>query len=145
MAAFDQDFENLLTSSNAAPVAEEGWEDAAEPGPAAATAPRRTVTTHAVPVDFEAKPKMDRLPEVNEIPRPPELFKSAGPYIMTVDVGNGKIVIKCSHEPSLELISAYFNKWGKQNVNDNMRVSDDKTSFIICSLVVNSGICSKST
>jgi len=131
VAAFDQDFENLLTQGDAAggPV-DEGWDDlAAEPSrvpvPSASrsvtTEPSRTVTTHTVSdISFEERPKIDRLPALGELSRPNELFAQRAPYILTLDMGN-PLIIRCSHESSLELISSYLNRWGRLNTHDNAK------------------------
>ncbi|KAG6815550.1 hypothetical protein H0H87_000633, partial [Tephrocybe sp. NHM501043] len=121
VAAFDQDFDNLLTQGSVSGPADEGWDDlVAEPGSASvarssAPEPRRSVATHSV--SDSSRPdnerlKIDRLPSLLELPRPSELFASRVPYILTLDLGN-PLVIRCSHEPTLDLLSAYFNRWGK--------------------------------
>jgi hypothetical protein len=51
------------------------------------------------------------------------VVKTTGPYILIVEERVPNIVIQCSHEPSLELIAAYLNKWGKSNLNDSLKVS----------------------
>jgi len=128
VAAFDQDFENLFVEAvgTAAP-AEEGWDDlTAEPTlattvPAVVPEPRKAVVTHCVnPVVFEEK-KKDRLPVVADLSRPDQLFTQTTPYILSVDVSPGVFLVRSSHEPSLELLSAYLNKWGKLNIHDSNR------------------------
>ncbi|RDB28047.1 hypothetical protein Hypma_002191 [Hypsizygus marmoreus] len=125
VSAFDQDFENLLKPVNDTPGAtEDGWDDiSVEPTSLAATAPvpRRTITTHTINTVQTEAPKTDRLPTLGELSRPNELFANTAPYILTVDVRPGQFSIKCSHEQSLELLSSYLNRWGKQNINDSMR------------------------
>jgi hypothetical protein len=69
-----------------------------------------------------SSPSVARLPVLDVISRPPELFKTTGPYILIVKERVPNIVIQCSHEPSLELITAYLNKWGKTNPNDSLKV-----------------------
>ncbi|KAG6916042.1 hypothetical protein DXG01_008666 [Tephrocybe rancida] len=127
VAAFDQDFDNLFVQGGASGPADEGWDDvAAEPGSAShdsASEPRRTVTVHTVGDASqinEAGPKIDRLPGLGELPRPNELFAQSAPYILTLDMGN-PLVVRCSHEATLELLSGYLNRHGKLNVIDSMK------------------------
>ncbi|KAF8069113.1 hypothetical protein FPV67DRAFT_1491177 [Lyophyllum atratum] len=140
VAAFDQDFENLLVQGDAAGgPADEGWDDlATEPSrtPAhgaprsAAAEPTRTVTTHTVSdASFAEIPKIDRLPGLGELSRPNELFAQRAPYILTLDVGN-PLIIRCSHEASLELIWSYLTRWGRQNSADSMRRNILKVELI---------------
>ncbi|KAG6846199.1 hypothetical protein H0H93_015473, partial [Arthromyces matolae] len=124
VAAFDQDFDNLLNKSGTGPT-DEGWDDLATDAPASrsgAPDPRRPVATHAVSEAsrLDDRPKTDRLPELQELSRPNDLFAQTSPYILTLDIGV-PLVIRCSHEPTLDLLAAYFNRWGRPNTNDSQR------------------------
>ncbi|KAG6869935.1 hypothetical protein C0995_016162, partial [Termitomyces sp. Mi166 len=121
VAAFDQDFDNVFNQGGASGPADEGWDDlAAEPSRTGAPGePRHAVTTHTV---SEPLPVVDHLPGLGELSCPNEHFAATPPYILTLDAGN-PLVIRCSHDPTLELISSYFNRWGKQNTSDSLRVS----------------------
>jgi len=132
VTAFDQDFESLLIQGVAAGVpADEGWDDlATEPSrapapavsPSATAEPRAATTPKVSGVSFEQRPMMDRLPGLGELSRPNELFAQRAPYILTLDMSVGNpLVIRCSHEASLKLISTYFNRWGRLNTEDSMR------------------------
>ncbi|KAJ3037524.1 hypothetical protein HDV00_001637 [Rhizophlyctis rosea] len=61
---------------------------------------------------------LDSLPSLNTIPRPEELMKRAPYHLVIYNTSPGKeISVECSHQPSLELIAAYFKKWVKTNHN----------------------------
>ncbi|KAG6854501.1 hypothetical protein C0991_006103 [Blastosporella zonata] len=127
-AAFDQDFDNLLTQGSTSGPADEGWDvlaaDTSRSAPHGDTPePRRSVTTHSVSNASHApdeRPKVDRLPGLGELSRPNELFARTAPYILTLDLGN-PLVVRCSHEATLDLLSAYLTRWGKVNTGDSMR------------------------
>lgn len=123
VAAFDSDFENLLAAPGTAAVNEEGWADVvAEP---AAPAPVLASATQPV----QERSAIERLPVLGALARPNELFNTTAPYIMIIDCGVWPFSVECSHEPSLELLCQYLNKWGKTNVNDSLRVSRLFLSF----------------
>jgi len=59
-----------------------------------------------------------RLPTLDMLARPDELFLTTTPYILMVELrGNSMIEVQCSHSKSLELLAAYLRKWGKSNPN----------------------------
>ncbi|KAJ7215998.1 hypothetical protein GGX14DRAFT_442649, partial [Mycena pura] len=60
-----------------------------------------------------------RLPVLDALARPPELFRLSGPYILVFEERGLQIVVQCSHEPSLELLAGYLTKWGKPNPMDS--------------------------
>lgn len=103
------------------------------PAPATATAAATPHVPRAGPATVvTAAQAIDRLPVLDALPRPPGLLTATAPYILTM-TANGRewIRIDCSHEPSLELLSAYLKKWTKTNPNDSRRVSvpDFLTAF----------------
>jgi hypothetical protein len=110
-AAFDQDFENLLTSTGETATNEEGWADVA-----AETRAPAPSSTPAQPL--EEQPSTRRLPNINTIPRPNELLTTTTPYFLKFDGDT----VQCSHEPSIELLAAYLNKWGRTNISDSLKV-----------------------
>ncbi|THU90581.1 hypothetical protein K435DRAFT_968602 [Dendrothele bispora CBS 962.96] len=67
------------------------------------------------------EPLTRRLPALELLARPNELFKSTAPHILMVNHRGDKMTIQCSHEPSLELLANYLKKWGKTNPNDSLR------------------------
>jgi hypothetical protein len=69
-----------------------------------------------------SSPSVTRLPVLDALPRPSELFKLSGPYILIFEERVPHIVVQCSHEPSLELLAGYLSKWGKPNPNDSEKV-----------------------
>ncbi|KAF8216609.1 hypothetical protein K438DRAFT_2007441 [Mycena galopus ATCC 62051] len=96
-STYDKCFENLLN-------AEEGWADLATDTPAQVS-----------------DASVSRMPVLDVLLRPPDLFKFTGPYTLIVEERTPHIAVLCSHEPSLELIQAYLNKWGKTNPNDSLK------------------------
>ncbi|KAJ7334271.1 hypothetical protein DFH08DRAFT_814288 [Mycena albidolilacea] len=106
-STYDKCLENLFN-------ADEGWADLA------------TETYVPTPPTIGAGPSEERLsvtrlPVLDALARPPDLFKSTGPYTLIVEERSPQIVVQCSHEPSLELIVSYFTKWGKTNPIDSER------------------------
>ncbi|KAG6828265.1 hypothetical protein H0H92_008608 [Tricholoma furcatifolium] len=131
VAAFDQDFDNLL-NQNGASGPDEGWDEVtAEPSASGGIgvgggSQRATATANPVREAFDERPKVDRLPKLSELSRPNELFVRTAPHILTLDMGN-PLVVRCSHEGTLELLCTYFNQWGKANANDSRGVRKDST------------------
>jgi hypothetical protein len=58
----------------------------------------------------------DRLPDINILERPEDLCAKA-PYHMIFKASDRHMVVECSHQPSLELLSKYLKKWAKANSN----------------------------
>ncbi|KAJ7782063.1 hypothetical protein DFH07DRAFT_728883, partial [Mycena maculata] len=106
-SSFDKDFENLFNAE--AGGKEDDWADIA-------SETRVATTSSGIEV-----PAVARLPVLGALARPQELFSSNGPYILIVEERGAMLVIQCSHEPSLELLSAYLKKWAKTNPNDSLR------------------------
>jgi hypothetical protein len=111
-SSFDKDFENLFNTEVDAKDSED-WADVA-----AETRVKPATSSYA-----NEPPSVTRLPVLNALARPNELFASTAPYILIVEERGATIVVQCSHEPSLELLAAYLNKWGKSNPNDSLKVS----------------------
>ncbi|KAK7025223.1 hypothetical protein R3P38DRAFT_2708324 [Favolaschia claudopus] len=110
-STYDKCFENLFNSD----AKDEGWADLAT-DTNVSVAP----TTGAAAASAD-RPYMSRLPVLDGLARPPELFKTTSPYILIVEERSPNIVVQGSHEPSLELIVAYLTKWGKANPNDSQK------------------------
>ncbi|KAJ7255507.1 hypothetical protein B0H12DRAFT_535500 [Mycena haematopus] len=108
-STYDKCFENLFN-------ADESWADLATDTHVSAL--RARVIPSESPNEA---PSTTRMPVLDGVLRPPELFRSTGPYILIVEERSPHIVVQCSHEPSLELIQAYLNKWGKTNPNDSQK------------------------
>ncbi|KAJ6518895.1 hypothetical protein C8R45DRAFT_949655 [Mycena sanguinolenta] len=101
-STYDKCFENLFNSATNTHVS--------------------ATTARVIPSESSTeRPATTRMPLLDAVLRPPELFKSTGPYILIVEERSPHIVVQCSHEPSLELIQAYFSKWGKTNPNDSLK------------------------
>lgn len=62
---------------------------------------------------------MTSLPALSSLSRPSDLFTSTAPYILTISLYNRsedpvpKLVVNCSHEPTLKLLKGYLETWGK--------------------------------
>jgi len=128
VAALDQGFDVLFAPAATTSIVEDGWDDVAEgstsktlvgiSGPDLAEA-----AAHGIAASLDAGPREIRLPRVNELSRPNDLFLKMTPYVMTIDFEReGSLLVKSSHEPSLQLMVAYFDRWGRPNVNDSERV-----------------------
>ncbi|CAK5267668.1 unnamed protein product [Mycena citricolor] len=122
-SGFDRDFENLL---NADAPKDEEWAEVV----VGKTVPAEAVPTPAgavhggsVPAAYTVQPaaSVSRLPVVDALARPRELFATASPHNLIVEERNGSIVVQGSHEPSLELLASYLSKWGKSNPNDSTK------------------------
>ncbi|KAJ6591466.1 hypothetical protein DFH09DRAFT_1273405 [Mycena vulgaris] len=119
-ASFDKDFENLFNTEIDAK--DDDWADVAAETRAAAKGATISFPNEA--------PSVTRLPVLDGLARPQELFTSTGPYILIVEERGAMIVVQSSHEPSLELLAAYLNKWSKSNPNDSLKRSILKVELV---------------
>ena len=71
-----------------------------------------------------AKPssRIKSLPSVATLPRPDALFTTLLPYTVIVRRTGGGIDIESSHQATLELISEYFKRHARKNLNDTRQV-----------------------
>lgn len=120
-AGFDQDLDNLFSSeveaSLRSEVNDDEWAEVIHDGhdtnttpPAVSAAPIRVV------------PRVQELPAIETLARPPDLLKNIMPNILTVDARSFPLMVHSSHQPSLELLAAYLKKWAKIDVNDSTKV-----------------------
>jgi len=116
---YDRCFENLFNDAN-----DGDWADVL----VETQAPTATATPGAI--SSNERPSVTRLPVLDALSRPPELFKMTGPYILIVEERVPHIIVQCSHEPSLELLAAYLNKWGKSNPDDSLKRSILKAELV---------------
>lgn len=63
------------------------------------------------------------LPSVNTLARPEVMFASHVPYQMTVRIVHNGISVQGSHQPSLQLLKEYFEKYALLDRNDSKKVS----------------------
>ncbi|KAJ7759211.1 hypothetical protein B0H16DRAFT_632359 [Mycena metata] len=110
-SSFDKCFENLFNSNGK----DEDWADVIVNAPHVVKAPA------AGSFSEPQVQSVTRLPTLDALARPNELFTGSGPYVLIVDERGPVIVVQCSHEPSLELVSAYLKKWAKPNMNDSLK------------------------
>lgn len=61
------------------------------------------------------------LPTLDRLPRPELLFQSQTPYHLIVKIVHNAIHIYSSHQPSLELLSAYLTKYARNIDNPGIR------------------------
>ena len=66
----------------------------------------------------------DVLPSVETLARPDILFRSLTPYLLNITLyGTNKLVVQGNHEPSLQLMSDYLQRWMKRDHRDVRKVS----------------------
>ncbi|KAJ6619865.1 hypothetical protein B0H10DRAFT_1126150 [Mycena sp. CBHHK59/15] len=121
-SCFDKNFENLFNAE--ANTKDDDWADVAAETHVAAKPSTVSEAFH------NGSPPVARLPVLDVLSRPQELFKTTGPYILIVEERGAAIVVQSSHEPSLELLAAYLNKWSKSNPNDSLKRSILKVELI---------------
>ncbi|KAF8888562.1 hypothetical protein BD779DRAFT_449296 [Infundibulicybe gibba] len=124
VTSLDKDFENLFASpdSGSAIEHEEGRADVTvEDTPPAPVANQAQPQPQPLPLPDENS-AIRRLPVIDAIPQPTELFRNNAPYYLVVETGGCPIRVQSSHEPSLELLAAYINKWGRTNTRDSSKV-----------------------
>lgn len=113
----DKDFDDFFVGTAGVTDDQEDTEWAHVPLTQLATATSSRAQLE-VPLDL-APP--ERLPVLSSLSRPSDLFTSTVPYILTVSLrGRKGLVVHCSHEPTLELLNEYLNKWTKTNAHDSM-------------------------
>lgn len=66
--------------------------------------------------------KVKSLPNIETLPRPDALFSTLLPYTVIVRRTGGGVDIESSHQPTLELISEYFRRHSRKNLNDSRQV-----------------------
>jgi hypothetical protein len=108
-------------SAAAADPSTAGWvdagrDDASDFDVASIVTPAATSAAAMGPMAVRsAAPVNDRLPAVGMIDRP-EDFTLRPPYFLFVrSMGDRKLVVQGSHQPSLELLADYLKKWAKTN------------------------------
>jgi hypothetical protein len=130
--SFDKDFENLFADESQ----EDEWDHVEQTAPtgsgatatiiAGETAVPIQIQVHSQPPPSTHIPTVDRLPPVDALSRPTTLFPSTAPYILMMTLGQQGneqyIRVDCSHEPSLQLLATYLQKWQKTSANDSMKV-----------------------
>jgi hypothetical protein len=117
-SGFETDFENYF-SANSVPAAEgdpaskdDEWADIDETGEAQSIRLK------------EADSAPDALPTVETLARPDILFRSLTPYLLNVTLqSTNKLVVQGTHEPSLQLLSDYMQRWMKRDHRDIRKVS----------------------
>ena len=117
-SGFETDFENYF-SANPVPAVEgdpeskdDEWADVDEIGEAQSI---RLKEVDSAP---------DVLPTVETLSRPDILFRSLTPYLLNVTLqSTNKLVVQGTHEPSLQLLSDYLQRWMKRDHRDIRKVS----------------------
>jgi len=119
LSGFDQDFDCLFSGSPSSSLEnDDGW---AEVNVVETRAPP-SVSTSGSFQPPQAASIPGKLPVVDALSRPTELFKATTPYVLMVDASSLPLNIHGSHEPSLQLLASYLKKWAKTNSNDSLKV-----------------------
>jgi hypothetical protein len=120
LSGFDQDFDSLFSgSSSTASENDDGWAEVNVVE--TRTLPPVSTSRSLNPPQTASIPA--KLPVVDALSRPTELFKATTPYVLMVDASSLPLNIHGSHEPSLQLLASYLKKWAKTNSNDSLKVS----------------------
>jgi len=115
LTGFDQDFDNLFSGAPSPALEnDDGW---AEVNVVETRVPPSVSTSRSLP----AVSIPHKLPIVDALARPTELFKASTPYILMVDASALPLNIHGSHEPSLQLLASYLKKWAKTGSNDSLK------------------------
>ncbi|KAF9525070.1 hypothetical protein CPB83DRAFT_909470 [Crepidotus variabilis] len=128
-AGFDQDLDNLFLGASSASVNsgfnEDDWAEVTDGDTHTAEKPvvkqaaaERPSQAANIPM---SQSKTTKLPSLDTLYRPAELFKAATPYTLILDASTSPLVVQGSHQPSLELIAAYLKKWAKINTQDSQK------------------------
>lgn len=125
LIGLDQDLGNIFVSdAEEITSRDDGWADVMEDND----------LQSSVPVSRD-KYLVERLPSLDALARPDELFPATTPYILILNVQwNQSITVQCSHQPSLELLDSYIQKWNKKGGNDPRKV---------CAFFTNASFCLK--
>ncbi|ESK91319.1 hypothetical protein Moror_2782 [Moniliophthora roreri MCA 2997] len=114
---WDSCFDNFFTNAEPSSVAaEDDWADVTEEPQT-----RQRAVANGSNAPQPSQHQVERLPTINALARPNELFVSTTPHILMVHYRTDKITVQCSHQPSLELLETYLKKWAKTNTNDSLR------------------------
>jgi hypothetical protein len=115
---FETDFENCFSANSVSAVEgepaskDDEWADVDETGEAQSI---RLKEVDSAP---------DVLPTVETLARPDILFRSLTPYLLNVTLqSTNKLVVHGTHEPSLQLLSDYLQRWMKRDHRDIRKVS----------------------
>jgi hypothetical protein len=117
LGAFKGKDDTALPIRSSAP-AEETWADV-DPS----DLDTASILTPATTERFHAPASLDRLPDVRNIERPEILLQKPPYYMIIYYDARSKMVVHCSHQPSLDLIAEYFKKWTRKNHNLYTKVS----------------------
>jgi hypothetical protein len=125
-SGFETDFENFFSASSVPAVEgdpaskDEEWADVDETGEAQSI---RLKEVDSAP---------DVLPTVETLARPDILFRSLTPYLLNVTLqSTNKLVVQGTHEPSLQLLSDYLQRWMKRDHRDIRKVSPNILPFVV--------------
>ena len=63
-----------------------------------------------------------KLPSISSLGKPETLFSSQVPYQMILQIEHNCLIVQGSHQPSLQLMKDYFQKYARIDRNDSNRV-----------------------
>ncbi|CAA7267280.1 unnamed protein product [Cyclocybe aegerita] len=128
-AGFDQDLDGLFLAPGSiatTPLDDDDREEWAE----VTTVETRTAPPGArlLPSKMPGSPQpipmastVQRLPTIETLARPTELFRVTPPHTLIVDASTSPLTVQGSHQPSLELLANYLKKWAKIDSNDSLK------------------------
>ena len=127
-AGFETDLENLF-SADSVPAADgehsskdDDWANVDETGEA------QSISIRSKEMDAGS----DVFPAVETLSRPDILFRSLTPYLLNVTLYSAnKLVVQGTHEPSLQLLSDYLQRWMKRDHRDVRKVSSTYSFLLV--------------
>ena len=63
-----------------------------------------------------------KLPSISSLEKPETLFSSQIPYQMILQITHNGLIVQGSHQPSLQLMKDYFQKYARIDRNDSNMV-----------------------
>jgi hypothetical protein len=113
-SGYDKDFEALFATDKQ-PAKDDEWAHVDD---------HELETVSAFSASRPVKSVTDRLPTLDMLLRPEELFKNTTPHILIVEMldNNSVILVQGSHQASLELMASYLQKWSKKNPHSSVAV-----------------------
>lgn len=119
-AGFDRDLDELFSTGAETPLTLDAKDDEW----AEIVHGSETLKSHPTisPGQMLVVPRVEELPAVETLARPIDFFKTVTPYVLTVDARQYPICVRSSHQPSLELLAAYLQKWAKIDQGDSLKV-----------------------
>ncbi|KAJ3513003.1 hypothetical protein NLJ89_g3185 [Agrocybe chaxingu] len=134
-SGFDQDLDALFLAPGSTAAASLDDDDREEWAEVTTVETRTALPMGRVlppnpPVSVSMGPIVQRLPTIETLARPTELFKVTPPYTLIVDASTSPLTVQGSHQPSIELLANYLKKWAKIDSNDSLKRPVLKVSLV---------------